>query len=571
MKLKFFGFLFLISHLCFSQADGTIASKLEKYKDTNLDSLLHHSKEARLSRDACHQLLGDNGEAYYYYKLEKYDKVIPLIEKTIVKSYALPKEKQNDLCIIRVIIGAYNRLFWTYKNLGKYQKAYEQLITSSKYINSITNSDFDSFNSIVNIDFSKAQIKKELGLFQDAKFILLGIKERLEIKLKGDLENIERNRLLKNKANVLNLLGKTYMALNRKTQDLKLLDSAAISFKKAFKSAQLFTPPHPDSELMYALRKTEVLIAKQDYNQALKLINSYFKISKGRDIHYYESLNKAICFHNLNKTDSAIYFSHKLLKSPVLKKSTLISIYDILSNQYLNKNQLDSAYIYSKLTLEEFNSARENKQKTYQLLYDNDIEKITELNNSILKKEKSKNLTTLIFYSIILLSISSLFLFKRKKYKKEISIKSDELKEKIVSEKLQIQQPSIQQQKSKVNYNIEIELEEKILARIEDIEKSHDYLDHNFSINSIAESLNTNSTYISFVFNKHHDQTFKQYYTKKKIEYAVELLKKDRAYRKFSIEGLAKEVGYNSASAFTRAFKKHIKITPSEFIKNLKK
>ena len=571
MKLKFLGLLLLISNLCFSQADGTIASKLEKYKDTNLDSLLHYSKEARLSRDACHQLLGDNGEAYYYYKLEKYDKVIPLIEKTIVKSYALPKEKQNDLCIIRVIIGAYNRLFWTYKNLGKYQKAYEQLITSSKYINSITNSDFDSFNSIVNIDFSKAQIKKELGLFQDAKFILLGIKDRLEIKLKGDLENIERNRLLKNKANVLNLLGKTYMALNRKTQDLKLLDSAAISFKKAFKSAQLFTPPHPDSELMYALRKTEVLIAKQDYNQALKLINSYFKISKGRDIHYYESLNKAICFHNLNKTDSAIYFSHKLLKSPVLKKSTLISIYDILSNQYLNKNQLDSAYIYSKLTLEEFNSARENKQKTYQLLYDNDIEKITELNNSILKKEKSKNLTTLIFYSIILLSISSLFLFKRKKYKKEISIKSDELNEKIVREKSQIQQPTIQQEKSKVNYNIEIELEEKILARIEEIEKSHDYLNYDFSINSIAESLNTNSTYISFVFNKHHDQTFKQYYTKKKIEYAVELLKKDRAYRKFSIEGLAKEVGYNSASAFTRAFKKHIKITPSEFIKNLKK
>ncbi|CAL2094990.1 AraC family transcriptional regulator [Tenacibaculum sp. 190524A05c] len=571
MKLKFPVFLFFISNLCFGQVNGTIYNKLEKYRDTNLDSLLHYSKKARLSRDLCHQLLGDNAEAYYFYKLEKYEKVIPLIEKTLTKSYSLTKERQNDLCIIRLIIGAYNRLFWTYKNLGKYQIAYEQLIKSSNFIKSIDNNEFDSFNSIVNIDISRAQIKKELGLFEDAKFILLDIKERIYAKLNSNLDNIKRNRLLKIKANVLNLLGKTYMALNRKAQDLKLLDSAEISFNKAFESAKLFTPPHPDSELMYALRKTEVLIAKNKYKKALELINSYKILGKGKDINYYKSLNKAICFHNLNQTDSAIYFSQKLLKSPILKQSTLISIYDILSNQYLQKSQLDSAYKYSKLTLDEFNLARENKQKTYQLLYDNDIEKITELNNSILKKEKNKNLTTLLFYSLILICISSIFLFKRKKYKKEISTKRNELNENINRQESQIRESSINQHKPKVNYNIEIELENKILSKIEEIEKSHDYLDYDFSINSIAESLNTNSTYISFVFNKHHDQTFKQYYTKKKIEYAVELLKKDRAYRKFSIEGLANEVGYNSASAFTRAFKKHLNITPSSFIKSLDK
>ena len=111
----------------------------------------------------------------------------------------------------------------------------------------------------------------------------------------------------------------------------------------------------------------------------------------------------------------------------------------------------------------------------------------------------------------------------------------------------------------------------KILAKIEEIELTHEYLSHDFSINSIAGAVNTNSTYISFVFNKHHEQSFKQYYTQKKIGYAVELLKKDKAYRKFSIEGLAKEVGYNSASAFTRAFKKHLHITPSDYIKTLPK
>ncbi|WP_416370340.1 helix-turn-helix domain-containing protein [Tenacibaculum ovolyticum] len=85
----------------------------------------------------------------------------------------------------------------------------------------------------------------------------------------------------------------------------------------------------------------------------------------------------------------------------------------------------------------------------------------------------------------------------------------------------------------------------------------------------MADSLKTNTTYISFVFNKHNEESFSQYYTKRKIEYIIDQLKTNATYRKYSIQALAEEIGYTNASAFTRAFKKQIGVTPSAFLKSL--
>jgi AraC-like DNA-binding protein len=50
----------------------------------------------------------------------------------------------------------------------------------------------------------------------------------------------------------------------------------------------------------------------------------------------------------------------------------------------------------------------------------------------------------------------------------------------------------------------------------------------------------------------------------------LKILKEEKRFRNYTIQSLAEEVGYTNASAFTRAFKKHKRISPSEFIKSLK-
>ena len=46
----------------------------------------------------------------------------------------------------------------------------------------------------------------------------------------------------------------------------------------------------------------------------------------------------------------------------------------------INSYKIDSAYKYSQLTLEQFNLARDDKEKTFNSLYKNDYNKIQQLN-----------------------------------------------------------------------------------------------------------------------------------------------------------------------------------------------
>ena len=109
----------------------------------------------------------------------------------------------------------------------------------------------------------------------------------------------------------------------------------------------------------------------------------------------------------------------------------------------------------------------------------------------------------------------------------------------------------------------------KILKGLSDFEVSELFLDSNFTINSLAEYLETNSTYLSIVINNNKEKSFKQYIAELRINYVIERLKKDRKFTKYSIAAIADEVGYTNASSFTRVFKKQTGKTPSEFIKSI--
>ena len=120
-------------------------------------------------------------------------------------------------------------------------------------------------------------------------------------------------------------------------------------------------------------------------------------------------------------------------------------------------------------------------------------------------------------------------------------------------------------------YSINSKLEKKILEGLNELENSDSYLKSSFNLNKFAKNLNTNTSYVSQTINKIKGKTFKQYYTSLRIKYIVKKLEQDKNYRKYTIEYIGQLIGYTNASAFTRAFKKHKGITPSEFIKKLEK
>ena len=118
-------------------------------------------------------------------------------------------------------------------------------------------------------------------------------------------------------------------------------------------------------------------------------------------------------------------------------------------------------------------------------------------------------------------------------------------------------------------YPIDSKLEQKILKGLDKIEESYCYLESSFNLRKFAKRLNTNTSYVSYIINKVKGKTFKEYYTSLRIKYLIKKLEEDKNYRKYTIKYLGEIIGYTNASAFTRAFKKYVGITPSEFIKKL--
>ncbi len=91
------------------------------------------------------------------------------------------------------------------------------------------------------------------------------------------------------------------------------------------------------------------------------------------------------------------------------------------------------------------------------------------------------------------------------------------------------------------------------------------YLNSRLKLSDLADHLNTNTTYLSMVINEMTRDNFCNYLNHLRIKEAQKLLR-EPGYKNLTIEAIAQAVGFNSKSAFNSAFKKHLSITPREYI-----
>lgn len=130
-----------------------------------------------------------------------------------------------------------------------------------------------------------------------------------------------------------------------------------------------------------------------------------------------------------------------------------------------------------------------------------------------------------------------------------------------------------------INNDIEIKIEEKnnkldaakrnvLKLRINDYMRNHKpYLQNDLTLYQLAKMLDTNSSYLSAVINAEFNTSFVSFINSYRIDESKILLT-DINYNDITIEAVGEKAGFNSKSAFNRAFKKHTKITPSEYKKN---
>jgi AraC-like DNA-binding protein len=115
------------------------------------------------------------------------------------------------------------------------------------------------------------------------------------------------------------------------------------------------------------------------------------------------------------------------------------------------------------------------------------------------------------------------------------------------------------------------ETEERILKGLDRLEKKKVYLKSDITLGYLSSRLKVNTKYASFVINKYKRKDFNNYINELRIEYIVQKLQNESEYLDYKISYLARECGFSSHSKFATIFKSITGISPSSFIKNIRK
>lgn len=109
------------------------------------------------------------------------------------------------------------------------------------------------------------------------------------------------------------------------------------------------------------------------------------------------------------------------------------------------------------------------------------------------------------------------------------------------------------------------ELERRQLYSDDDLKKVLNYIDRNIkkgiTLDDAAEYVNMSSSYFSKFFKKSTGINFITYVTNRKIEFAKEMLENTN----MPVINIAYELSYNETNYFSKAFKKKVGMTPTEY------
>jgi len=350
---------------------------------------------------------------------------------------------------------------------------------------------------------------------------------------------------------------------------LKKPDSALVYYnlaiKETLKRKDTFT------YLAFVSRTGSALYAKGNYNAAL---DSLHKGDKNRELYnnsylpyyyyyvgstYYNQGNKEKGIPYLKKIDSIYEKKHVL-------NPELPLVYDKLVSYYRDKNEKEKQleYLYKLVRVVRIIDAKRVniKAKTEkEYLIPKLLEEKEELIEELNKKNKTSTVFTWWILGFLGMSLIALWYYfrRQKQFKKRF-------------EKLIENQENTKVKGSATeadNSGISVIIIEDILKKLDSFEDENKFLSRDVSLNEIAKSFDTNSTYLSKVINLKKDKNFSQYINDLRIDFALKELEANKTFRRYTIKAIANDCGFKSSESFSKAFYKKFGIYPSYFVKQL--
>ncbi|WP_312296799.1 AraC family transcriptional regulator [Chryseobacterium sp.] len=374
------------------------------------------------------------------------------------------------------------------------------------------------------------------------------------------------------------------------------------------------TPYYQDrsnEKVLYYLKKSREEVLKINNNSKdiplEKKIDMLVSINMNLGIHYRDRNNKG-----RNVKLSEFHFMEALKQFDLVKgdvlPNTKIDLYQALQEFYQMKKDYKKAIEYGEnmLILEKSNSMPYNRRVGYMVLAKSYLgigdhatsqkylDLFSKLNDSINSAEKDaveapvKKIISetksngekkikgiaVISFVIIALIISGMLIYRRRNHK-IIHKKYEELIAKIQheNENSKVKPEAEKNNESngvKSSITITDETLKMLLFKLEKFEASKKYLRQDLSLTWMANSLSTNTKYLSEVIKNNKNHNFTSYINELRINYIIRMLYENPVYREYKIASLAEECGYATPRVFVNAFKQQTGVTPSYFVEQLK-
>jgi AraC-like DNA-binding protein len=273
-----------------------------------------------------------------------------------------------------------------------------------------------------------------------------------------------------------------------------------------------------------------------------------------------------------------------LQQDPISAKKHFLTVDSILQKEKITPLEIREGYEFM------INFYKTNDKKEQQLEYINKLLQFDSIINQeasfvssrlfkefdtpLLLKEKetlinelkgnNKNLNLLVIFLSLLTLVAIVFLYRQYQKRKTYQQKFEQL-----IDKDKLTQTTREKPQSDSDIGVADDIVEEILNKLALFEQNHHYLKKNISTTSLAKDIKTNTKYLSKVINHHKQKNFTNYINDLRVAHAVTQLKENKTLKHYTIQGIAEEMGFNTAESFSSAFKKSTGIKTSYFIKKL--
>ncbi|PKF76177.1 helix-turn-helix domain-containing protein [Chryseobacterium sp. PMSZPI] len=513
-----------------------------------------------------------NNENINFQRVSKYDLKYHLLIKldsasVLYRKGKYEESKQAVLTTLDEIQHYKNKLGLTYyeglKQMGiarlfYIEKRSGNIVQAVKYLNSFSQGMSPIYRKKQTIFYAVAYM--ELGNYEK------GI-EMLNARLKNfheDQGNHLYNSFIKKQevAATYNTKGEAFIKWYKDTGNKGLLDSAQNNFNKAYGIVK-------DSSYSKSLNlcwQAEIVLLRKQYHHSQVLFNRCEKDAVLMSRNFSREavwLGKAEIYTFTKKTDSAFHYINKLYDENSFAKNTSenkLKIYYLLSINYENLDDSKNAYKFAKLSLSEMEKKKQQNISSRKVLGLYEQQEIKSSAKEMIQEDHRQIFLWIGLILIIgLMSSAAFFIYFKRKKKTGVEQHAViiETKEELLSEK------------NNGTTALDNELVARILRKLEGMEVSEKFLSNNFKLANVTKQLNTNTAYLSQIINQYKGVSFSEYVNNLRIHYVLTQLKESPKFRRYTIRTMAEEVGYKSSTTFIKAFKDRLKMTPSDYIKQL--